>query len=325
MIIDKALYKDGVRDSRELSLSEIINEKNEEKTFIWIGLYEPTKEEFIPLAESLNLHDLAVEDALKAHQRPKIEEYGVNHFFLVTKTAYFKDKSNLDLSVGEVMFFIGENYIISVRHGSGLPLNEIRKDLEVNQNFLSYGPWTVVYKILDKIIDEFTSITAIFDQGISELEKKVFTQNDKSHYQDIYHYKREINEFKQALEPLVFPLQKLTSSTSVNVPATLIPYYRDLDDHLTKAKDQAQKLEGLINSVFQVDLANLQIRQNNDVRKISAWVAIAALPTMLAGIYGMNFKYMPELETKYGYYLVTTFMITFSYFIYRKFKKSKWL
>jgi magnesium transporter len=323
VLIDAAWYKDGLRQPNSSDFKQLLEKANNEGGFVWLGLAEPSNEEFSEIAEIFGLHTLAVEDAVVAQQRPKLEDYG-DQSFLVLKTVFFTDVTN-DVTTGELMLFIGTNFIVIVRHGEGTPLTTVRTDLEHKSELLKLGPWAVVHAVIDRIIDEYTKIATQFDIAIAKLESQVFSDERTTYSEDIYFLKREIIEYRHAIEPLMLPLQRLTNGLQVTIPNQLIPYLRDVNDHLNKACDNSAGLDSLLNAVLQADLAHIQLRQNEDIRKISGWVALTATPTMIAGIYGMNFQHMPELGWQFGYPLILGLMGSFSGFVYYKLKKSGWL
>jgi len=323
MLIDAAWYKNGVREDSSEDPKTQFQKAKAEGGFVWIGLAEPTNEEFNQYATEFGLHPLAVEDAINAQQRPKLEDY-TDQNFLVVKTVFFTDVTN-DITTGELMLFIADNFILIVRHGEGTPLTTVRADLEHRPDFLKYGPWAVVHAVLDRIIDEYTKIATQFDIAIAKLEAKVFSEERSTYSEDIYFLKREVIEYRHAIEPLLLPMQKLTSETQTFLPKDMVPFFRDASDHLSKACETSGGLDSLLNTVLQADLAHIQLRQNEDVRKISGWVALTATPTMIAGIYGMNFSHMPELNWTLGYPLALSLMSGVSGFVYYKLKKSGWL
>lgn len=323
MIIDIALYQNGIRVEGTKDLSDLHTLAKKKKGFLWLGLYEPDYQELNHIASELELHPLAIEDAVKANQRPKLETYD-NITFFVIKTVFY-NKAHTSITTGEVQAFIGENFIVTIRHGEGSPLSNLRTTIEKDKNHLSKGPLTVLHAIIDKVIDDSIIVTSQLEKDISELEKSIFTSKYTRHSESIYKFKREIIEFRQALEPLKIPLQELSAETNKLTKKDLKPYFRDTLDHLIRTCEIAETLDSILTVSFQAELSNLQVEQNNDVRRISAWVALAAMPTMVAGIYGMNFKYMPELNSKYGYPVVLLIIILGSLSLYYKFKKSKWL
>jgi magnesium transporter len=323
MIVDVALYKDGLRIDGPTDISDLVAAAKKEGGFVWLGLAEPTQDEFDMVVGELNFHPLAIEDAVSAKQRPKIEDYEGLTFF-VLKTVFF-DKSEQEITTGELMCFISQHFIVIVRHGEGHPLSMVRHDLEAKPELLKFGPYAVLHAVADRVIDGYLGIATSLEQEVVGVENRVFSGKRQTFSQEIYFLKREIIEFRHAIEPLVGPISKLTSGTVKNVPDHLEPFFRDTSDHLMQACEQSAGLDSLITSVLQADLAHIQVQQNIDVRRISAWVALASGPTMIAGIYGMNFKHMPELSTSYGYFVVIGVMLSLTGFLIYKFKKSGWL
>ncbi|MBC7464293.1 MAG: magnesium and cobalt transport protein CorA [Actinobacteria bacterium] len=323
MIVDSALYQNGLRVQGPEDISDLVDKAKNEGGFVWLGLSAPSQEEFEMVVGELNFHPLAVEDAVTAMQRPKLEDYDGLTFFVI-KTVFF-DATESEITTGEVLCFITDHFIVTVRHGEGSPLTSVRADLEDKPNLLKHGPYAVLHAVVDRVIDGYTAIAAALEREVAGLEGNVFSGTRQTFSQDIYFLKREFVEFRHAIEPLLFPVQRIASETFSPVPSELKPFFRDTLDHLQKACDNASGLDSLLSAVLQADLAHVQVQQNIDVRKISAYVALAAGPTMIAGIYGMNFQHMPELETQYGYPIVIGIMITLTAFLVRKFKKSRWL
>ncbi len=323
MIVDSAFYQNGIRVKDSGDISDFVDEARKDGGFVWVGLSSPTQEEFDHIVGELNFHPLAVEDAVNAQQRPKIEEYGGLTFF-VLKTVFYNE-SRSEITTGELMCFVNPHYIVIVRHGEGSPLASVRHEIEAKPEFLNQGPFAVLHAVVDRVIDGYTAIATELENDVIALETKVFGGNRQTFSQEIYFLKREIIEYRHAIEPLVIPLQKLVSETYQPTPDPLKPFFRDTLDHLQRACEHASGMDSLLSSALQADLAHIQVRQNEDVRKISAWVALAAGPTMIAGIYGMNFDNMPELHWKYGYFLVLTLVTSFSCGLLYKFKREKWL
>jgi magnesium transporter len=323
MIVDVALYQDGRRVDGPSDISDLVEVAKSDGGFVWLGLAEPTESEFNMVVGELNFHPLAIEDAINAKQRPKIEDYDGLTFFVI-KTVFF-DKAKQAITTGELMCFISDHFIVIVRHGEGHPLTTVRHDLEQKPELLKLGPFAVLHAVADRIIDGYINIATALEEEVVGVENKVFSGKRKTFSQEIYFLKREIIEFKHAIEPLIIPLNKLTSESIPLLPTDIRPFFRDSLDHLTQACDHATGLDSLITSVLQADLAHIQVQQNTDVRRISAWVALASGPTMIAGIYGMNFEHMPELGTKYGYFIVLGVMVCLTGFLVRSFRKSGWL
>jgi magnesium transporter len=323
MIVDSALYRNGIRVEGPSDISDLVDIAKRHGGFVWLGLAAPSKEEFDLVVGELNFHPLAVEDAVHAQQRPKIEDYEGLTFFVI-KTVFF-DPTESEITTGELICFISEHFIVIVRHGEGSPLATVRHDLEQKPQLLKLGPYAVLHAVVDRVIDAYTAIAAALEKEVNNLETKVFSGQRQTFSQDIYFLKREFVEFRHAIEPLLIPVQKLASQTHDPVPPLLKPFFRDTLDHLQRACENASGLDSLLTSVLQADLAHVQVQQNIDVRKISAYVALAAGPTMIAGIYGMNFKHMPELGSRFGYPIVIGVMISLTAYIFRIFKKSRWL
>ena len=323
MIVDSALYQNGKRVSGPADISDVVDIARTSGGFVWLGLAEPTHTEFEHVVGELNFHPLAVEDAVHAQQRPKIEEYGGLTFF--TLKSVFYDESTSAISTGELICFVEKEFIVIVRHGEGTPLVTVRQEIEAKPEFLKLGPFAVLHAVVDRVIDEYISIATELENDVINLETKVFSGKRQTFSQEIYFLKRELIEYRHAIEPLVIPLQKLVSETYTQTPDALKPFFRDTLDHLLRTCEHASGMDSLLTTALQADLAHVQVRQNEDVRKISAWVALAAAPTMIARIYGMNFKFMPELSWKYGYPLVLGVVTSLSALLLYKFRKAKWL
>jgi len=323
MIVDSALYQNGIRVKDSGDISDFVDEARKDGGFVWVGLSSPTREEFDHVVGELNFHPLAVEDAVHAKQRPKIEEYGGLTFF-VLKTVFYNE-SRSEITTGELMCFVDPHFIVIVRHGEGSPLATVRQEIEARAEFLTQGPFAVLHAVADRVIDGYITIATELENDVIELENKVFGGTRQTFSQEIYFLKREIIEYRHAIEPLVIPLQKLVSETYQPTPNLLKPFFRDTLDHLQRACEHASGMDSLLSSALQADLAHIQVRQNEDVRRISAWVALAAGPTMIAGIYGMNFDFMPELRWKFSYPLLLLGITSLSAFLFYKFRKSEWL
>lgn len=323
MIVDYALYQNGLRYKEPSNLGELISKAKSEGGFVWLGLAEPTAAEFEKIMGDFQFHPLAVEDAVAAHQRPKYEEFP-DVQVMVLKTAFYEEKGSL-ISTGEIFCFIGEHFIVVVRHGNGAPLANTRHHLEASPDHLAKGPYAVLHAILDHVIDCYIDISVELENDVSQAEQKVFGETRESASQEIYLLKREVIEFRHAIDPLLSPLQNLASIGARHIPADLTPFFRDTLDHLSRASDAAAGLDSLLTSALQAEIAQVQLQQNEDMRKITSYVALASVPTMVAGIYGMNFDTMPELRWQFGYPIVLGSLVLVTAFLYRKFKKSGWL
>ncbi len=292
--------------------------------FVWIGLFEPTREEFATVRESFHLHDLAVEDALKAHQRPKLEQYD-DSLFVVLKTARYLEELE-DVEFGEIQAFLGEGFLVHVRHGAASKLGAVRSQLEDRADLLKHGPSAVLYAIVDHVVDDYEPVVRGLENDINEVERAVFSRSGGSNpVERVYQLKRTVLELHDCLEPLLEPLRQLAVDRFKLVEDEMQEYFRDVADHLARLVDRVAQFRELLTSILAANLTQVGIQQNEDMRKISAWVAIAAVPTAIAGIYGMNFDSMPELRWDLGYPLILLFMFAICMFLYRRFKRSGWL
>jgi magnesium transporter len=329
-IVNCGLYVDGVRQPGEWTHAKGLAAAREHKNaFVWLGLHEPGPEELEELANVFQLDDLAAEDAVKGGQRPKIEQYG-DMTFLVVRTARYLPHAELTenseiVETGDLMMFIGPQYVITVRHGEANALGPVRAELEGDPEMLALGPWAVVYGILDRIVDTYLDVVSRVDVDIDAVEANVFARHVHGRIARIYQLKRELVEFKRAVVPLQRPLMAVIDGRIGAMPPEITRYLRDVQDHLARAVDQVISYDDLLNSILQARLAQVTVDQNNDMRKIASWAAMAALQTAIAGIYGMNFKFMPETQWRYGYPAVLLLMFGSTIWLYRLFRKSGWL
>jgi magnesium transporter len=330
MIIDCAVYQDGKRRPGELALHEAYEAGCAENAFVWIGLYEPDEAEFDSVRREFNLHELAVEDAILAHERPKLEVYD-DTLFVVLKTARYVEADDT-VEFGEIMLFIGPQFVVAVRHKPASALGDVRKQIESRPDLLRFGPGAVLYAILDRVVDDYQPVMDGLDEDIKEVETEVFSHEGSNPAERIYLLKREVIEFHQAAAPLTEPLDRLVHGLVPGLDNELGEYFRDIQDHLLRVVDVVSGFRELLTSVLQANLTQVAVRQNEtgmrqnaDTRKISAWVAIVAVPTMIAGIYGMNFEHMPELTWTFGYPLALTVMAVSCLVLYRAFRRNGWL
>ncbi|WP_020522824.1 magnesium and cobalt transport protein CorA [Catelliglobosispora koreensis] len=331
-IVDCALYLDGVRQNKEiLDYREALNAARKQRgAFVWLGLHAPSHAQMKGIAEAFGLHELAVEDVVNAGQRPKIEQFGDLHF-IVLRTARYVEHTELTehsevIDTGQIMLFVGDDFVISVRHGDACRLRPVRERLERKPDLLKQGPWAVAYGVMDQAVDLYMLAADGIATDVDVLEEAVFARNPKSsgRMQRIYQLKRELVEFKRAVLPLPRPMMTLIADTP-EIPKELRKYFRDVQDHLARVTEQITSFDDLLISIMQARLAQVTVDQNNDMRKIASWAAIAAVWTAIAGVYGMNFAIMPELEWKYGYPLVITVMVAISFAVYRGLRRNGWL
>jgi magnesium transporter len=331
-VVNCAVYLDGERQAGEPPPSEALARvrKTPGRAFVWIGLHEPTQAEFEGLAELFGLHPLAVEDAVEAHQRPKLEAYDET-LFAVLKTVRYIDNDHLTstsevVETGEIMVFTGPDFVITVRHGRHGSLGPLREELEGRPDHLATGPAAVLHAICDHVVADYVAVTDAIQDDIADVESEVFADHrrgaDSGH---IYQLKRELLELKRAVTPLAGPLRRLAEEPFAIVSPGIRRYFGDVADLLARACEQLTGYDALIDSILQANLAQVTVAQNEDMRKISAWVAIFAVPTMICGVYGMNFEHMPELTWTYGYPLVLAVMVTVCTLMYRGFRRNGWL
>ncbi|KMS89507.1 MULTISPECIES: magnesium/cobalt transporter CorA [Streptomyces] len=331
MIVDCAIYRHGHRTEGPEDLSDALAEARAAGGFVWIGLHEPSEREFDLVTEEFGLHPLAVEDALKAHQRPKLEVYD-DSLFMVLKPVVYEPESDA-VSAGEVMVFVGDCFVVTVRHGECSPLAAVRHRLEEEPEMLEKGPTAVLYAIADATVDHYLEVATELQTDLDELEAEVFqpeTGGSRNTASRIYTFKRQVLEFRRATGPLALPLNRLAGNGPMGgtvpfVHDTSRPFFRDVGDHLMRVNESVEALDRLVSDILSAHLAQMSVRQNDDMRKISAWAAMAAVPTMIAGIYGMNFEHMPELHWLWAYPAVIVVMAVLEVLLYRQFKRRGWL
>jgi magnesium transporter len=322
MIVDSAVYVDGKRVVVPDSLEGIYETYREKDGFAWIGLYEPTRDEFDSVAGEFGLHPLAVRDALRAHQRPKVERYGETLFVVIKAARYVEEKEVVEF--GEVHAFVGPDFVVTVRYGETNELQEVRRSLEGRPDLLRKGPYAVLYAIMDRIVDDYVPVVDGLANDIDEIEVEVFeSQPDVS--RRIYELSREVIRFHQATQPLAGTLESLTQEETSDIDREVRRYLRDVQDRVLRVTDQAQGFRELLQNILSVNLTLASVNQNDQVKKISAWAAILIVPTLITGIYGMNFDFMPELHWAYGYPVALLLMLTISLILYWGFKRRGWL
>ncbi|GHA37212.1 magnesium/cobalt transporter CorA [Streptomyces purpurascens] len=331
MIVDCAIYRDGHRTEGPEDFSDALSEARTAGGFVWIGLHEPTEREFDHVTREFGLHPLAVEDALKAHQRPKLEVYD-DSLFVVLKPVVYEPRSDT-VSSGEIMIFLGDSFAVTVRHGEGAPLKAVRHRLEREPELLGNGPTSVLYAIADATVDHYLDVAIELQADLEGLEAEVFSPEgggSRNTASRIYDFKRQVLEFRRATGPLALPMSRLagTAQSGVTVPFVddrARPFFRDVSDHLTRVNESVENLDRLVSDILSAHLAQMSVRQNDDMRKISAWAAMAAIPTMVAGIYGMNFEHMPELRWEWSYPALVMLMVVLEVLVFRLFKRRGWL
>ena len=324
MIVDCAHYVDGRRIGGRLDAKGIEDALVADAGgFVWLGLHEPPQAEFDRFAEVFGLHPVAVEDAVLAHQRPKLEIHdGVT--FVVLKTATYLEAPEI-VDFGEIQVFLGDRFVLVVRHGTPAPLTHTRRQLEEMPELLRLGPAAVLHAVVDRVVDEYEPVLAGLEDDIGQVEFAVFGRPESADAERIYLLKREVLGMERAARPLVSVMEKLVTTDVPHVIPEVRPYLRDVLDNVLRVQESLETDRDLLTSILGANLTQITIRQNEDMRKISAWVAIAAVPTMLAGIWGMNFEHMPELDSTVGYPLALALMAVLVTVLWRGFRKAGWL
>ncbi len=326
MIIDCAHYKDGERqqdEQIELERAAEIARDSEPGEFAWIGLHEPEPGDLAKLRELFGLHELAIEDAERMHQRPKLEDYDES-WFIVLRTAHYHEDTEI-VHFGEVHIFAGPGYVVTIRHGSGSPLANARKRLEARPELLKMGAASAIWAILDKVVDDYIPVVDGIEDDIEEVENEVFDDEHPAPTKRIYALKREVIEFHRAVWPLLAPLTALERGAYEQIPEELRRYFRDIADHARRVDEQVSSQRELLTSVLEANLALVSVNQAEIVKKISSIAGIIAVPTFIASVYGMNFEYMPELDERAGYPLALALMLIAVIGLTYFFRRINWL
>jgi len=324
--VDSAVYRQGKRIVDDLPPGELARVRKlatEPGDFVWVGLHQPSEEELSTVEQEFGLHPLAVEDAFTAHQRPKLERYE-DTLFLTLKTLWYVDADDA-VETGEINMFVGPDFVITVRHGSGSELHTARRDLEAKSTVLTHGPSAVVYAVCDSVVDGYLSVMNSLEEDVDEVETSVFSPQRTNDSARIYTLKREIAEARRAVLPLREPMRRFATGAVPGIDEASAPFFRDVLDHLNRVAETVDGLDQLLSSAFDAHLAQISVQQNEDMRKISAGVGLVAAPTLVAGVYGMNFEHMPELGWQYGYLYSIVLMVVVVAGLWVFFKRSGWL
>ncbi|WP_088288663.1 magnesium and cobalt transport protein CorA [Kineosporia sp. A_224] len=297
--------------------------------FLWLGAQAPNMRQLTQLGEIFDLHALAVEDAANLMQRPKLERYDGILALSLRTLAYVERDAREDggdvVETGTVMIFVGEDFALTVRHGRHASMSDLRRQLEADPEQLALGPSAVLHAVADKIVDDYLAVVDAVNEDIEEIENNVFASRTPSDIERIYQLKRDVIEMKRTVTALSGPIRELATRPNRLVHPEIQEYFRDVADHLDRVREHVATFDELLSSILQAGLARLSVSESEDMRKISAWVAIAAVPTMIAGIYGMNFAHMPELGQTWGYPAVLTGMAAICGGLYRGFRRNGWL
>jgi len=320
-VINCVAYSDG-RSAGNVQLDEISEVLKQPDRFIWIGLYEPDKEMLARIQRQFGLHELAIEDAHRAHQRPKLEAYG-DTMFVVLRTVRMVDRR---IDLGETHFFLGTNFIITIRHGSSLPYTGVRARCESTPHLLRKGPGFALYAVMDSIVDQFFPIIDYLEEEIEQLEQRIFHEKFRRETTTrIYKLKRQLMSVKRSVSPLVDICNRLMRFDLKLIDEETRPYFRDVYDHAIRINEMVDNSRELLSAALEANLSMTSISQSEVSKRFAGWAAIIGVPTAIAGIYGMNFDHMPELHTKWGYPVVLVSIVGICVFLYFRFKKSGWL
>ncbi|MFV0496258.1 magnesium/cobalt transporter CorA [Mycobacterium sp.] len=333
-LVDCAVYVDGHRLPGTFTPADARTKVREldaagQDAFVWIGLHEPGQSHMQEVADLYGLHPLAVEDAVQAHQRPKLERYDKT-LFLVLKTINYVPHESVVLAreivqSGEIMIFVGTDFVVTVRHGEHGGLHEVRKRMDADPDHMRLGPYAVMHAISDYVVDHYLDVTELMEDDVDAIEVVAFAPGRKIDVEPIYLLKREVVELRRCVAPLSAAFLRMQTDYRDLVSKEVRRYLRDVADHQTEAAEHIASYDDMLNSLVQAALARVGMQQNMDMRKISAWAGIIAVPTMVAGIYGMNFQHMPELNAQWGYPLVVGSMVAISILLYYVFRNRDWL
>jgi magnesium transporter len=333
-LVDCGVYVEGHRLPGTYGYAAALSKVREieltgHESFVWIGLHEPDVDHMQEVADVFGLHSLAVEDAVHAHQRPKLERYDET-LFLVLKTVNYVPHESVALArqiveTGELMIFVEKQFVVTVRHGEHSGLADVRQRMDADPEHLRLGPYAVMHAIADYVVDHYLGVTHLMEADIDAIEEVAFSPGRTLDVEPIYLLKREVVELRRCVSPLSTAFQRMQTENKDLISKEVRRYLRDVADHQTEAADQISSYDDMLNSLVQAALARVGMQQNSDMRKISAAAGLVAVPTMVAGIYGMNFSFMPELHEKWGYPTVIGAMILICLVLYRAFRKRGWL
>jgi magnesium transporter len=329
-VVDCGVYVHGRRLPGTYTPAAALDKVRElDQGFVWVGLHAPNEQQIQEMATVFGLHPLAVKAVAHPHQRPKLESYD-DTVLLVLKTVHYVPHDSIAqaheiVATGEIMSFAGPNFVVTVRLGEFTGLASVRKEMDTHPDQLRLGPFAVMYAIADHVVDSYLDVTLRMETDIDAMEEEIFGPRSKAEIGHIYFLKRELVELRRAVSPLSAALQRLVADDEDLICTEVKRYMRDVLDHQDRAADRIASYDEVLTSLVQVALARVVIQQNADLRRISAWVAIASIPTMLAAIYGMNFEHMPELGWTWGYPSVLTIMACTCLFLYRRLRRNHWL
>jgi magnesium transporter len=326
MLISCVAYEDGhkIADIPVADISEYVHRPN---CFVWVALFEPTLEELDEMGAEFGLHELAVEDARKGHQRPKIEEYGDSLFAVLHPAEMVKGEGGREeLNIGEVDIFVGPNYILTVRHRTQIGFSGVRARTEREPELLRHGSGFVFYALLDNVVDRYFPVLDELETRLETAEEQLFAgASTRSKIEELYALKRELMALKHAVAPLMEAVGKLFGGRVPSMCQGTQEYFRDVYDHLARINGTIESIREMLTTAIQVDLALIGISDNEVTKRLAAYGALITVPTLIAGIYGMNFKHMPELDWSVGYPLAISCMVAIDAILFVRFRRAKWI
>jgi magnesium transporter len=321
MIVNCVAYEAGQRLA-DIPLNEVRTHLRRRGCFVWVALKDPEPAELETLQEEFGLHELAIEDAQKGHQRPKIEEYGSSLFIVM----HLIEPAGPELQSGEVAVFVGPQYIISVRRDAQLGFAAVRRRCELEPELLQHGPAYVLYALMDNVVDRYFPVLGALTAEIEEIEERIFSgQTTRAQIEALYSLKRKLMTLDHATQPLLEVTGKLHGGRVPPICAGLQDYFRDVYDHLLRLKQSIDNLRDMVATAISVNLSLITIQENEVTKRLAAYAALVAVPTMIAGVYGMNFAHMPELGWVYGYPLALASMVVIDLYLVYRFRKAKWM
>jgi magnesium transporter len=326
MLVSCVAYEEGrkIADIPAADISEYLHRPN---CFVWVALFEPTEQELDEMAQEFGLHELAVEDARKGHQRPKIEEYGDSLFAVLHPVELVKGEDGAtDIRIGEVDIFVGDNYILTVRHRTQLGFAAVRARTEREPDLLRHGSGFVLYALIDNVVDRYFPVLDLLETRLETAEEHLFSSSSSRHkIEELYEIKQQLMTLKHVVAPLMEAVGKLYGGRVPHLCQGTQEYFRDVYDHLARINGTIENIREMLTTAIQVNLALIGIADNEVTKRLAAWGALITVPTLIAGIYGMNFKHMPELDWSIGYPLVIFAMVAIDALLFLRFRRAKWV
>jgi magnesium transporter len=329
-VVDCGVYIDGERLPGRFTYVEAIEEvRRRGEGYVWVGMLDPDQHQMDEVARVFGLHPLTVEDTLVTHTRPKVDRFD-DALFLILKTVNYVGHDGTDpmarlIEMGEVMVLVGPDHVITVRHGEHGSLRRVRRNLESNPDLLRLGPSAVMHAVADHVVDTYVAVSDLLEDDIDRVEEEVFRARSRIQVDEIYQLKRDVVELRRGIHPLSHALKRLTCDFDDIIPAEIRRYFSDVVDHQSMVADHIETYNDVLSSLIDAALAKIGMQQNEDMRKMSAVIGLVAVPTMIAGVYGMNFDNMPELHWQYGYFVVLAIMASACIGLFVLFRKIKWL